>query len=348
MKIIHIIYSFTTGGSEAMLVDIVNEQIKTEDVTLIIINDYKSCELIDNIDKRVEVICLNRKPASKSLLPFIKLNWILLRKKPDAIHVHNESICGVILPRISRVLFLTVHALRVSLKHVRRAKCIFAISDAVKHDILKNGDYNVTVIPNGINIESIEKREKNDINPTDTIRIVQVARLESHKKGQDILIEAVSILKKRGVNNIMVDFIGSGSSENKLRELSKDYGVENHINFLGLQNRTYIYKHLKDYDIMCHPARYEGFGLTVAEGIAAKIPVLVSNEGGPFEIIDKGEYGYHFKMGNATDCADKIQYIINNYRVALNKTEKALEHVRENYSIERMVKDYITAYKNYI
>ena len=39
MVIVHIIFSFLRGGTESMLVDILNEQVKTEKVSLIIINN---------------------------------------------------------------------------------------------------------------------------------------------------------------------------------------------------------------------------------------------------------------------------------------------------------------------
>lgn len=344
MKILHIIYSLTTGGTETMLVDIVNEQVKTEDVALIIINDDINNELLKNIDNKVKIILLKRKPKSKSLFPFIKLNWLIWRLKPDAIHAHYISILRVLLNNICKNIFVTVHALRFSLKYAERAKCIFAISEAVKDDILSRGNHNVKVIANGICIENIEKRQK-EYSKHELFRIIQVASLRE-KKGQDILIEAIAILKERGINNVTVDFIGTGSTEEHLKSFTEEKGVSNSINFLGLKNRAYIYSHLKDYDIMCHPAREEGFGLSVAEGITAMLPVLVSDEGGPYEIIKNGELGYAFKKGDAKDCADKIEYMINNYNEALNKTQIAFEHVKKNYSVERMVKEYIEAFKN--
>lgn len=346
MTIVHIIYSFNIGGSETMLIDIMNEQVKTEKVILIIINDSKSESLIKEIDKRVKIKYLNRKEGSKNVIPFIKLNIWLLKIRPNAIHVHNESICGVILHHLCSKLFLTVHALCVSLKYVSRAKCLFAISDAVKDDILSRGNYNVKVIPNGINLQKIGKKFEIDQYTGKDFRIVQVARLESNTKGQDILIDAISILKCRGYNNVYIDFIGTGSSAEALKSQAEEKLVADNINFLGLRDRAYIYEHLKDYDMMCHPARYEGFGLTVAEGMAAMLPVLVSDEGGPYEIINKGEFGYTFKKEDVTDCADRIEYIVHNYQEARNKAREAYEHVKKNYSVERMVKEYIDAYKN--
>ena len=70
MKIVHLNYSFTAGGAEALLVDIVNEQAKTEDVSIIIINKYYDDNLFKGIDERVRLYLLNRIPGSKNPLKY--------------------------------------------------------------------------------------------------------------------------------------------------------------------------------------------------------------------------------------------------------------------------------------
>lgn len=54
------------------------------------------------------------------------------------------------------------------------------------------------------------------------------------------------------------------------------------------KNQEWIYHNLCNFDLFIQPSRFEGFGLTVAEAIAAKVTVLVSNIQGPMEIIDDG------------------------------------------------------------
>lgn len=346
MKIVHVITGFQLGGAESLLVDIVNEQVKTNEVTLIIINNDYSKELISSIDKSVNVILLNRKCGSRSIIPFIKLNWYIWKISPYCVHVHKYSTIPLIFPKNGRKLFLTNHALNNPTKFLSRTDCIFAISDAVKVDMLKRGTFNIRTIPNGIALQNIVKRSKHDITPGERMKIVEVARINYNIKGQDILINAIAILKERGYSNIEVDFFGIGVHEEELKLLAKEKGVEEKIHFMGLKDREYIYNHLKDYDLMCHPARCEGFGLSVAEGVAAMLPALVPNEGGPYEIIKHGELGYTFEMGNHVDCADKIEYIYNNYAETFEYTKKAFEYVNNTFSIKKIVKDYLDAYKS--
>ncbi len=342
MRIVHCIWSLNTGGAETMLIDIANEQARNQDVYVIIVNDSYEQQLVDKLSSDVKVIFNKRKPNTKFPWPLVKLNLTLFRLYPDIVHIHNGALPRAILSVVSRGQFLTVHDLQVPVEPVRRGVKLIAISDAVKEDVQKRTNHQIRTIANGINISAIAKREPKVF--SDKMRIIQVARLDAEKKGQDILIQAVALLKQNGIDNIEVDFIGCGQSLEVLQEQTERLCISDKVNFLGLRDRDYIYSHLKDYDLMCHPARYEGFGLTVAEGIAAMLPVLVSDEGGPYEIIDHGKLGYGFKMESAEDCAAKIEHIYNHFQEALSFTSKAYEKVRSCYSIERMVADYIKYY----
>ncbi len=180
------------------------------------------------------------------------------------------------------------------------------------------------------------------------MRVVQVARLEYDKKGQDLLIEAVSMLRKRGVNGISVDFIGEGGMQNELEQMAKSKEVDDVVHFVGVLDRDELYRKLKNYDLMCHPSRYEGFGLVVAEGMAAGLPVLVPDQDGPYDIIQYGKYGYSFKKGDVMSLANALQDIYENYeeRAALT-VDAAYNHVLNNYSIQRMVEQYIEEYQKF-
>ena len=343
MKIIHLVFSFNLGGAETMLIDILNEQSKDNDVSLIIINNSYNVDLLDKIDKKVSLYFIVRQEGSRSMFPLIKLNFLLFRLKPQIIHSHQSAVVKLLLP-IFENLVLTVHGMGVSSKYFDKYKIIFAISKSVAENILIKGDYNVVIIPNGINTKKIEYKTKSHYK--DTFKIIQVARLDAQTKGQDILIKSLAKLKMNGYKNIFVTFIGGGSSYEELKSLSFNKGIDNQIEFLGVRDRDYIYKYLKDYDLMCYPARFEGFGLTVAEAMAAKLPVLVATGDGPYEIIGKGKYGYYFENENVNECAKMILSIISDYKGALMKADLAYEHVVKNYSVNKMVNSYLNQYEN--
>ena len=192
MKIIHLIWSFNTGGAETMLIDIINEQVKHEDTSLIVVNKVYSKELLAKFDKRIPVYLINRKPGSRNLIPILKLNFLIFKLKPDIIHCHNFELVQILFRKFICIkIFLTVHSIGVPSKYHQKYDKIFAISEAVQKDIKLNSRLDADIVYNGINFDVIKRKENYNF---DIFQIVQVSRLDHKKKGQNILIKALNIL----------------------------------------------------------------------------------------------------------------------------------------------------------
>jgi len=344
MKVAHLTYTMTVGGIETMLVNILNEQVKLIDVSLVIINKQIDSSIISSIDNRVKIINIGRPIGSKNPWYLLKLNYLLRKRNFDLIHVHHPGIARFLyLPLLKKNLCFTMHHIAISndVSFLKYYKHIFAISKTVCEDLLNYG-YQSNIVMNGIIPDLFIPRDENQ-SSSSKFRIVQVGRLSHTEKGQDVLIQACVQLLKRGITNFHLDFIGSGPSEMYLKEVVKKNGLQSYVSFLGNKPQKFVYSHLKDYSLFVQPSRYEGFGLTVAEAMAAKTPILVSNQQGPMEIIDNGKYGFYFETDNVDDCTDKIVEIMNINRLDMF-TEKAYNRVRELYSVKRTAREYITYY----
>jgi glycosyltransferase involved in cell wall biosynthesis len=234
---------------------------------------------------------------------------------------------------------------------------IFAISNAVKDDVTKKGFGDIMVIENGIPCEEIKC--KGNANRGDTTHIVQVSRIFFHQKRQDLAVHALSLLKSRlntefknqasklKVQKCVMHFVGDGPDMGQLKEMVSQLGLEDDVVFEGLKDRNWVFDHLRDYDLFLQPSDNEGFGLTVAEACAAKVPVLVSNVDGPLEVIDGGKLGMVFRHSDADDLADKLfQFIRDGYDTSI--VEKAYQNTLEHYSIAKTTQRYIEEYKKVI
>lgn len=104
-----------------------------------------------------------------------------------------------------------------------------------------------------------------------------------------------------------------------------------------------IYASLSSYDLFIQSSRNEGFGLTIVEAMAAKVPVLVSNIPGPMEVIDGGRLGLSFENENVSDCAEKIKQFILNGRNN-EQIEAAYEYVKNNYDVSVTARKYLDIY----
>jgi glycosyltransferase involved in cell wall biosynthesis len=103
---------------------------------------------------------------------------------------------------------------------------------------------------------------------------------------------------------------------------------------------------LREYDLLIQPSLYEGFGLTVVEGMIAKVPVLVSNTDGPMNIIDSEQYGYSFTVNDSSDLTNKILFIYNNNQNEMfhNKLEKSYQYALNKFDIRNTANNYINEY----
>lgn len=113
-----------------------------------------------------------------------------------------------------------------------------------------------------------EKFEKDKFN------LLTVARF-SYAKGIDQGVEAIKLLRDRGIDNIKWYIVGYGGDENKIRELITRYSLENMIEILGKRDNPYPY--MKMCDLYMQPSRYEGKAVTVVEAQILAKPVLITN-----------------------------------------------------------------------
>ena len=209
MRIAHIHWSLGTGGIETMLPDIANEQAKTNEVALIIINDWVEPSILAKVNQeRVKVVLLNRHEGSKNPWPIIKLNLVLMKFRPDVIHTHAyREINLVFYPFGKRVR--TIHnTYNVSDEYPKYDQLI-SISKAVYEFTQKQG-FDSVVADNGIPVSRIAHTKVVPF-ADDNFHFIQVSRLDLEQKGQDILLKAFGILKNiYGMNNFQMHFVGNG------------------------------------------------------------------------------------------------------------------------------------------
>lgn len=332
------------GGIETMLVNIANAQAAMGcDVHIVVVNRHYDESLIQRIDPAVKFLLLNRRPGSRRLIPLIRLNAYLLRHRAAVIHCHVGSLIGIIARPFHCRCCLTRHSVssqQDQKKRLGRYRKVFAISEAVKQDIWQKYQIPSIVIPNGILTGEIKKREYRHIDKDSTVRLVSVGRILLSVKGQDILCRAVARLQ---AYKIALDIIGDGPDMDQLSQLCSDLGLNGSVRLMGRRTPEYLSSHLREYDMFVLPSLTEGFGLSVAEAMAAMLPVVVSDIEGPREIVCGGRYGHLFKAGDIDGCASAIQSVIEHYDTEASLDE-AYRHIVESYDVKQTARRYLEQY----
>jgi glycosyltransferase involved in cell wall biosynthesis len=352
MKVLHCLWTLTTGGSEEMLVDIVNEQRHCAEVTILVLNNEIDDGLRGRIDSAVTFLALRRQPGSRSLMPLFRLHSLISQVQPDIIHLHDWGLTNV-LPFRRQQMVLTVHTTRTTVrkrvpKRVPRLGRIFAISKAVADDIQHKYGLRQPVVINGVRTGDIRCEVRANGGP---FRIVQIARLDHNCKGQDLLIQAVARIRDQYPTiDISLDLIGDGESRGYLEGMASEFGLNRVVTFRGTIPRSQIYEELCRYDLLVQASRYEGFGLAVVEAMVAGVPVLVSDLEGPREIVEKGRLGFLFQPESVEDCAGQIASIhdLRATDTLAQMIGAARQHALEMYDVRRTAEQYLAAYREVI
>lgn len=357
INVLHLLTTLSLGGTETMIYNLVQDKSLDDkvDYTLVVLKDIINEELKEELlnikDCKIYIFDQKDFKHPKTLFKLLK---IIIKNKIDIVHSHGEKwsfYCKLLMPWVK--LVRTTHDTTVVKNYsnfwVFLVKRIVdmntAISDAVLAEFKDRKINNVVKVYNGIKVSRFakEKTEKNSDN--NILKIVNVARLMLPKKGQDILINALSECKQRGLQ-FSCDFIGgtyNEISETTLRNLVKEKHLENEIKFVG--EEYHIENLLSNYDVFILPSRFEGFGLVLLEAMASGLPVIASNIDGPIELINDGENGLLFESENPIDLADKIEYIYNN-RTKLKELAETASLYVQNFDISVMCKNFYNVYKD--
>jgi glycosyltransferase involved in cell wall biosynthesis len=116
-------------------------------------------------------------------------------------------------------------------------------------------------------------------------RLLAVGRLEP-QKGFDVLVDAVAILRRQGVD-VKLDIAGEGGERARLTAQIARAGLEAHVALLG--RREDVAALMRGADAFVHPARWEGFGLVLLEAMSAGLPIVATAVGAIPEVVADGE-----------------------------------------------------------
>ncbi len=124
----------------------------------------------------------------------------------------------------------------------------------------------------------------------------------SRDKNLDFLFEVFSLLRREGVGVNLV-IAGDGPS---LTEYKERYGEIEGLVFIGRIDRHEMPKLYASADLFVFPSITDTFGMAVLEAQACGIPALVTDIGGPQEIILNGHTGWVLDAASPGDWAREI------------------------------------------
>ena len=186
---------------------------------------------------------------------------------------------------------------------------------------------NVVQIYNPVDPTLLE--QSHNYNAT-TNKIISVGRLSFQKNFLLLIDVAKKVLESN--SNIQWDIYGDGYQENELRSKIQEFGLEQHVFLKG--HVSNIYEIYKEYSLMVMTSRFEGFPMSLIEGLATKLPLISFDiPTGPNEIIDEGVNGFLIKPEDVDEMAYKIIELLSDEN-KLNTFSEAAFISSEAYSMK--------------
>jgi glycosyltransferase involved in cell wall biosynthesis len=254
-----------------------------------------------------------------------------------ALHAHNHQYSELWKSAKKKSGGSVIHKF-FKLSPVTGEAKIIAISHFISNELLSAGfpKDRVKVIYNGLPEELLNDTDSAFAREKKAVFFGAV----SYHKGVHIAIEAIGILKKKGLR-LPLEIIGKAGREDYLSELealAKRLDVEGEINFIGPLKREDISKRLRTVDIVLVPSLWEEpFGLVATEAMAAGAIVIGSNRGGVPEVI--GDAGFIVEPE-----ADKFAEAIMTVFKMSDEEKKRLSligagRVKELFSLEKKLQE---------
>jgi glycosyltransferase involved in cell wall biosynthesis len=190
----------------------------------------------------------------------------------------------------------------------------------------------IEVIPNGIDVSKFEGHEDGQsvrrelkVGPAESL-ITSVGRM-TPQKGFDNLLKAFPrILEAVPDSRLLI--IGDGYMRDELESLAKREGVAERTLFPGFLNDEQMISALKSSNVVVVPSRFEPFGITALEAMAAGTPVVVAGVGGLAEIIADRVDGIQVDPNKPESIAEGVVRMLSDARMASGFARRAKEKVR--------------------
>ncbi|MFH4964311.1 glycosyltransferase family 4 protein [Gaetbulibacter sp. M235] len=303
------------------------------------------------LDKRDDISFTHR-------IKNIILNQFLFTKSLDWLHfgfgmhaIKRENVACAIGAKMA-VSFRGSDLYLTPLKHNNCYDLLF--TKAVKYHVLSQ-EMKQTLIAYQVNEKLIQVitpaidvhffKNKSVLRSDKNLRLTTVARLH-WKKGLEYTLEALSLLKKQGID-FTLTIIGDGEERERLIFAAHQLGIIHNVEFKGQLNHDEVKEHLQNTDIYLQYSIQEGFCNAVLEAQAMGLLCIVSNAEGLAENVLDGKTGWVVPKRQPKLLAQKIEEVILlSSQEKQNIREAAISRVRQEFNLESQNKAFAGFYND--
>ncbi len=363
IRLLQIVDSLNQGGMENIMIRVCNHLAARKfEVTVCCLGEAGM--LAGRLDPQVRLRTLKKEPGFR--LKVAQQMKHLLKTDADVVHTHHlggliyTSLGGALIARPAMVhsehILWDSDELAWKRQMQRRllyrlCTCLFTVSTQQMDQMLALGHKHrwQFVLPNGVDLQQFRPSEtpkkllRQDLGlDSEGVWLAKVARFGKPKRHVD-LIAAFEQASQRDPR-LRLLLVGDGGSE-KQRVLSRMEAspVRDKMHWAGFQQDPT--KHYQAMDALVMSSSFEGLPNAVLEGMACGLPVLANDACGVSELARDGEHGWIGDFSTVEKLAEALNAAAATPQEKLRQMGRsATEHVRQNFSIEKMLEKYENLY----
>ncbi|NHE56238.1 glycosyltransferase family 4 protein [Cyclobacterium plantarum] len=178
--------------------------------------------------------------------------------------------------------------------------------------------------------------KKSDQDRSNEFIFITVCRLVPIKNLDTLILVFSSLLGENQGFEPRLWIVGDGVDRARLESLCKDLSINEYVVFWGSQSGVGSF--LKQADCFVLPSFSEGFSISLVEAMLSSLPCIVTNQGGPAEIVEDGVTGHLIDPQNSQDIKKKmLEVLLTSGRERAMMGERAKQS-GSKYSVENYIK----------
>jgi len=307
----------------------------------------------------------------KDFIALRKLEKLLRAQKPDIVHTHSgkAGILGRLAAKRAGVPIIIHHIHGPSFGSFQGALANFAFTAAEQYAARVTDHFfcsagamtrlylaagigqpeQYTRIFSGFNLEpflnatnDLSLRQQLGLNETHFV-IGKVARIFKLKGHADLLTAFARISPQ--LSHARLLFVGDGSLRNEIEALAHRLGVANKVIFTGLVSPDQVARYVGIMDCLAHLSYREALSRALPQALAAGKPVVAYDFDGADEVCLENQTGFLVRTGDTDAAAQRLLQLAGDPALREKFGHRGQSFVRENFSIEKMVDDQYTVYR---
>ncbi len=163
------------------------------------------------------------------------------------------------------------------------------------------------------------------------------------RKNVQVLLEAIKIVSGKR-SDFCVDILGDGISRPDLEKFVDENNLKHVVKFHGFRQKEELPEFFAKSNGFLFQTGFDIWGLVLNEAMAAGLPCLASpNAGATFDLIKEGETGFVVDFSDREYAAQKIAWLIDHKKEALEMGKRGASFIREEVNLEKAAEGFKNA-----